>query len=128
MNPSSTLTAIALPSSLRPAQAPVFDLAPKGSKDSQVHREVPRTAESVAGTSAKPKMKLVRDSFTMPHVDFALIAALKDRALGFRRPTKKSELLRAGLQVLVQLNDQQLKLALESLSPLKAGRPTNKAT
>jgi hypothetical protein len=50
---------------------------------------------------AKPaKPKMVRDSFTMPQADFDLVHLLKERALGFRRPTKKSELLRAGLQAL----------------------------
>ena len=53
-----------------------------------------------AASPAKPpkiKAKLVRDSFTMPASDFALIAALKERALGFKRPTKrKAELCAPG--------------------------------
>ncbi|MCY1241573.1 hypothetical protein D9M72_544810 [compost metagenome] len=73
--------------------------------------------------AAKTKAKLVRDSFTMPQQDFGLIAVLKDRALGFKRPAKKSELLRAGLHALQQLTDAQLRGALDSLAPLKAGRP-----
>jgi hypothetical protein len=72
---------------------------------------------------AKVKQKLVRDSFTMPNADFDLIQVLKDRALNFKRPAKKSELLRAGLQVLSALTDAKLKSALDSLAPLKAGRP-----
>ncbi|MET0349372.1 MAG: hypothetical protein ABW067_06270 [Rhizobacter sp.] len=71
------------------------------------------------------KQKLVRDSFTMPSSDFALIDSLKERALGFRRPTKKSELLRAGLQALAALTDAQLQAALGRLEPLKTGRPRN---
>ncbi|MNW10738.1 hypothetical protein D3C71_2080140 [compost metagenome] len=59
----------------------------------------------------------------MPQQDFGLIAVLKDRALGFKRPAKKSELLRAGLHALQQLTDAQLRGALDSLAPLKAGRP-----
>ncbi len=72
---------------------------------------------------AKLKQKLVRDSFTMPRADFSLINSLKERALTFRRPTKKSELLRAGLHALSTLPDAKLKLVLEGLVPLKAGRP-----
>ena len=72
-----------------------------------------------------PKAKLVRDSFTMPQKDFALIAVLKDRALSFKRPTKKSELLRAGLHALAVLNAAALRTALESLTPLPTGRPKN---
>jgi hypothetical protein len=72
---------------------------------------------------AKPKAKLVRDSFTMPKVDFDLVDVLKERALGFKRPAKKSELLRAGLHALSALNDAALRAALEALAPLKPGRP-----
>lgn len=71
----------------------------------------------------KAKDKLVRDSFTMPRSDFELIAVLKERALGFKRPTKKSELLRAGLQALAALNQKQLQTALDGLPLLKSGRP-----
>lgn len=71
----------------------------------------------------KAKEKLVRDSFTMPRSDFDLIALLKERALTFKRPTKKSELLRAGLQALAALNQKQLQTALDSLPLLKSGRP-----
>nr|WP_290874579.1 hypothetical protein [Aquabacterium sp.] len=70
-----------------------------------------------------PKAKLVRDSFTMPAAEFAQVAELKARALGFQRETRKSELLRAGLAVLTKLSDAQLKQALLALPPLKAGRP-----
>jgi len=76
-----------------------------------------------AGSPAKVKHKLVRDSFTMPRGDFGLINTLKERALTFRRPTKKSELLRAGLHALSALPDAKLKLVLDGLVPLKAGRP-----
>lgn len=72
---------------------------------------------------AKTKHKLVRDSFTMPGADFDLIHALKDRALNFKRPAKKSELLRAGLHALSALTDAKLRAALDGLAPLKAGRP-----
>ena len=72
----------------------------------------PAKAKRVLATplpTAKAKAKLVRDSFTMPQADFDLIAVLKDRALGFKRPTKKSELLRAGLQALAALQPAELQ-------------------
>lgn len=80
-------------------------------------------AAPVASKEPKVKAKLVRDSFTMPQADFALIGALKERAIGFKRPAKKSELLRAGLQALAGLNDTALNAALDALAPLKPGRP-----
>jgi hypothetical protein len=86
---------------------------------------MPATAQKPAAPAKPPKLKakLVRDSFTMPQSDFALIAVLKERAIGFKRPTKKSELLRAGLQALAGLNDASLQAALNALAPLKPGRP-----
>lgn len=83
-------------------------------------------AKTVAVKAVKPvklKIKLVRDSFTMPAEDWALIDQLKARAIGFKRPAKKSELLRAGLQVLAGLPDTALQTALDKLQPLKPGRP-----
>lgn len=76
-----------------------------------------------ADKERKPKAKLVRDSFTMPQADFDLIATLKQRALVFQRPAKKSELLRAGLHALLALGDVELRAALDDLTPLKPGRP-----
>jgi len=79
--------------------------------------------DAPAKAQQKARSKLVRDSFTMPQPDFDLIATLKDRALGFKRPTKKSELLRAGLQVLASLRPDELNGVLSRLVPLKTGRP-----
>lgn len=83
----------------------------------------PVKSADTAASTAKAKQKLVRDSFTMPRGDFGLINTLKERALGFRRPTKKSELLRAGLHALALLPDAKLKVVLDGLVPLKTGRP-----
>lgn len=71
----------------------------------------------------KPRPVLVRDSFTMPAADFALIAKLKATALGERRAAKKSELLRAGLQLLAALDAKALTSALDRLEAVKTGRP-----
>lgn len=71
----------------------------------------------------KPRPKLVRDSFTMPEADFAIIPALKERALKAQRATKKSELLRAGLQALAALDDKAFIAALGKLEPVQTGRP-----
>lgn len=114
----------------------------KASQSKNASRKAPagaaRTAKPAAPEKRKPaqaaavpasppkKDKLIRDSFTLPREDFELIAALKDRALDFKRPTKKSELLRAGLQALAKLDPAALRAALEALRPLKAGRPKNK--
>jgi hypothetical protein len=59
----------------------------------------------------------------MPETDFALIDAIKVRALKMQHPAKKSEVLRAALQALNALNDAGLKKLLTGLTPIKKGRP-----
>ncbi len=74
----------------------------------------------------KPKKhrgKPVRDSFTMPEADFALVATLKSRTLSAQRATKKSELLRAGLHALAAMSTPELIKALNRLEPIAVGRP-----
>ena len=89
-------------------------------------------AAPVAKAAAKPvevkapkkqKPVLVRDGFTMPEADFALIAALKRRAAAAGREAKKSELLRAGLRALAALEAAALVVSLNALEPVKVGRP-----
>ena len=109
------------PAAKKVAAAKLPKPAKPGKKPKPAVAEQPAIAEV-----AKLRVKLVRDSFTMPRDEFELIAKLKARAVDFKRPAKTSELLRAGLQVLAALPDKQLLDALEALRPLKAGRPKNK--
>jgi hypothetical protein len=67
--------------------------------------------------------KLVRDSFTMPASEYALIGQLKHRAVALARPAKKSELLRAGLKLLAATGDAALLAALQATPTIKTGRP-----
>jgi hypothetical protein len=69
------------------------------------------------------KVKVVRDSFTMPQTDYDLIAEIKQKALKAGLHVKKSELLRAGLQALSKLNTAQLKQTVINLEKIKTGRP-----
>lgn len=71
------------------------------------------------------KTKLVRDSFTIPKAEYAAIDTLKARALKLGVGIKKSELLRAGLMVLQQLNDARFQFAIRAVPTIKTGRPTS---
>jgi len=96
-----------------------------------------RTAKHVAGEKvaapekaaktkdAKKKNKVVRDSFTMPEGDYAKLAALKARCLTAGVHVKKSELLRAGLQVLETLPAKKLLAIIAGVENVKTGRPAN---
>ncbi len=80
-------------------------------------------AEASKKPAHAPRPKLVRGSFTMTEADFALIAALKSKALGAKRAAKKSELVRAGLRALGALDAKTLVAALDKLEPVQTGRP-----
>lgn len=78
-------------------------------------------------TESGDKIKLVRDSFTMPKDEYAQIDALKQRAAGQARVVKKSEILRAGIAALAGLSDTALLAALAAVPSLKTGRPKQEA-
>ena len=73
------------------------------------------------------KLKVVRDSFTMPQNDYAKIGELKQVCLKAGMHVKKSELLRAGLHALGKLSVVQLKQAVARIEQVKTGRPLKKA-
>lgn len=87
-------------------------------------KNVKAVAATAPAKAPKPKkVKLIRDSFTMPSFDYALIAALKLKALGSKIVLKKSELLRAGLHALAKLDTKQLVALVATLAVVKTGRP-----
>ena len=79
--------------------------------------------KAVAPETVKVKAKMIRDSFTMPKVEYAVIDALKQRAATLTRPTKKSELLRAGVKALSAMTDSAFLAALSVVPTIKTGRP-----
>lgn len=80
-------------------------------------------AEANAKRTPPKKPKLIRDSFTFPESDYALIAQLKMRAMAAGRDTKKSEVVRAALATLASLPATGLLQALDGLEKLTPGRP-----
>lgn len=100
------------PKAIKPAKPAKAEKAEKAEKE-----EKPAKAEKPA------KIKLVRDSFTMPEPDYAHLALLKKRCLEAGVAAKKSEILRLGLQVLAQLPSADLAQRIEALEKLKTGRP-----
>lgn len=86
-------------------------------------KPAPVAAKPEARKAKQQKVKVVRDSFTMPEKEYQKIAAIKEACLKAGLPVKKSEVLRAGLQVLGGLSAAQLKRALGGLEKIKTGRP-----
>ena len=78
-----------------------------------------------AASPAKPRPKLVRDSFTIPKGEYAVLGELKERAARLIRPVKKGELLRAGIVALNAMPDRAFLATLSAVPSLKPGRPKN---
>lgn len=94
-----------------------------GKKAAAAPDAAPSVAEAVVdapAASRAAKVKRVRDTFTMPKDEYAVIGLLKVRAARLGRTAKKSELLRAGLRLLVAAGDEALLRALQALPPSKA--------
>jgi hypothetical protein len=66
---------------------------------------------------------LVRDSFTMPDGEYAVLASVKQACLKAGFEIKKSELLRIGVALVGRLDTATLRQVLDSLPQLKTGRP-----
>jgi len=113
-----------------PAAKTVVDKAVKRAKAAgAAAKKAPKApkVEARPVEATKPvKVKLVRDSFTIPASEYAVLATLKQRALVAAHPVKKSELLRAGIQLLAALSDTALMAALKNVPAIKTGRPKGK--
>jgi hypothetical protein len=69
------------------------------------------------------RVKVVRDSFTMPQTDYDLITLLKKRSLQSGFETNKSEILRAGLLSLNQMTEKDFLEKIQTVEKIKTGRP-----
>lgn len=85
---------------------------------------VNKTVTAIEKDKAKTsKVRMERDSFTMPKEEYAQIATLKKRLEALGKPAKKSELLRAGLKLLSAMDDAALQTTMASVPTIKTGRP-----
>ena len=84
----------------------------------------PAQVAASPAAAPKPKHKLVRDSFTIPKAEYAVLDSLKVRAASLARPVKKSELLRAGIGALNAMSDKAFLAAVNGVPSLKTGRPS----
>lgn len=94
-----------------------------GAKSASKGSSSPAPKKATKKSRKESKIKVVRDSFTMPQSEYKKIAEIKAFCLKARMHVKKSEVLRAGLKVLAKLNATQLKRTLSELEKIKTGRP-----
>lgn len=101
---------------------------PKSAAKTKPVKQTKPTKQKVAKPKTtkadKPKKpKLVRDGFTMPEQEYALLGQIKKACQAGGIAIKKSELLRIGVAQLAAMDLKKLKAAQAALTPLKAGRP-----
>lgn len=123
--PSTTPTATKAPAKKTTAAPAV---APKSAPAKKVAAKAPVTKPAAApakpAKAEKPKkLKLVRDSLSIPKEEYEVIAVLKLRAGKLGHAAKKTEIIRAGIKAIAALSDQALLKALKSVPSIKTGRP-----
>lgn len=118
-----------------PAAAPKVVVKPKAKAKAKAKPAVKKAAAKTSAATtkavvAKPatpvkekKVKMVRDSFTMPKPEYAVLDVLKLRAAKLSMPIKKTELIRAGIKALAALPDAVFLATLRAVPNLKTGRP-----
>jgi len=111
-----------LPPPPKPRKKPVAKPAAKAEKALAPKAPVPQAVKAEKLDKDK-KPKLVRDSFTIPKAEYLVLDALKDRAARLGRPTKKSELLRAGIKALAAMSDVEFLAGVGAVPLVKTGRP-----
>ncbi|MFL6675734.1 MAG: hypothetical protein ACJ8LG_20870 [Massilia sp.] len=149
--PSKAAPKQATPTKAAPKQATAKKAAPKeaaakkaaskaatGKKPAPAAKEIRTAAKAAAKAVAKPalrrvaagragaeapKPKLVRDSFTMPEDEYAVLAEVKQACLKAGFEIKKSELLRIGVALVGRIDVATLQGVLAGLPQLKTGRP-----
>lgn len=116
----TTPVAKAAAAALKPEKAAK---APKAAAKAKKAQAKPDGKANARDSTKDKKPKLVRDSFTIPKAEYAVLQALKDRAARLGRAAKKSEVLRAGVKSLESMTDAAFLASLGAVPAIKTGRP-----
>lgn len=109
-----------------PRAKPAAKNAPARKAPARKAAPVAKKAAAVAEpaqNAAKKADKLLRDGFTIPKSEYAVLQSLKARAAKLGCLAKKSEVLRAGVMALAALGDAAFAAAVSKVPRLKTGRP-----
>jgi len=82
----------------------------------------PKPVKAKAKPKPAPRPKMIRDSFTMPEVDYSLFDKIKADCMKAGIAANKSEMVRAGLKALSAMNQTQLREAIGAIDKVKPGR------
>lgn len=102
-------------------KTPVKNVAKKAT--AKKANTTPVKVEAPAQKVKVKKQKMVRDSFTMPELEYEILGTLKKACLKQGIAIKKSELLRIGVAALKGMTSKQIETARNKLEKISAGRP-----
>lgn len=128
-HPVAKATAVAAkkgaPAAKTPAKARAAkpDAKPDAKPATKAMVAAPKSEQKIEVKDKIKKVKLVRDSFTMPETEYAVLGDVKKACLKAGVEVKKSELLRVGVALIRQLDVARIQDILAGLPSLKAGRP-----
>ncbi|MDB5860746.1 MAG: hypothetical protein JWQ76_4435 [Ramlibacter sp.] len=111
-----------VPAKKKAAAAPMKKAKPAARAAAPARKAAAKAAPAAKADKAK-KPKLVRDSYTIPKPEYAVLEALKLRSAQLGRPVKKSEMLRAGLKALAAMEDAGFLASVAAVPTMKTGRP-----
>jgi hypothetical protein len=112
-----------------PAKDKAKTSAPAKSASKPAVKAAPGGATKAAAPKAakEKKLKMVRDSISIPKAEYLALEAMKLRAVKLTTPVKKTELIRAGIKALAALPDAAFVAAIRAVPSLKTGRPAKAA-
>ena len=112
-----------------PAEKPVAPVADKKAKPVKLAKlekapklEKPAKAAKVAKPVKPAREKVVRDSFSMPKSEHTQLKTLRETLAKAGRICTKSELLRAGVQLLLKENAANTRALVEQLAIVPKGK------
>lgn len=107
-----------------PTPTPAVSEAPSEATSGERPSIEERGGKSGKQKKVKPaKVKVVRDSFTMPKSEYEQITTMKAACLASGVSVKKSELIRAGIGLLARMSADELIALVGELPVIKTGRP-----
>ena len=95
--------------------SPKEDKPRKRVAEARSEKEMDANAEEFSNTATPKKNKRIRDSYSIPENEHKQISMLKKRCLDQGQRAKKSQILRAGILVLAQMDDTELLAVMERI-------------
>jgi hypothetical protein len=107
------------------AKAPLKSSAKTAKKPAAkpASKAAPKPSTSIAKPVKVKKIKMVRDSMSIPKAEYEVLEVLKLRAVKMANPVKKTELIRAGIKAIAAMQDSAFLAAIKAVPSLKTGRP-----